>query len=218
MPESSTRLYFDRLARDWQSRYVRRDDYSNRIAVFQSQIQEIYRAARIEKVLEIGCGAVSMYDPAKFPTSLAIAVDVSYEMLKRNNADAHFVQADVLQLPFNIQFDMVILSSVIEWLERPMIVPEILSTVVASSGHLLISYPNFSSLLRVFEHLVIAPATGLIQHRHYTSRQVTADYNLLCDTFVYLGFALKDRIFFGKKLFVHGRYSSSMRLDVLVKS
>jgi len=218
MPDSRRKLYFDRSARDWPSRYVQRDDYSDRRAVFQSQIQKIYGAATIEKALEIGCGAVSMYDPTKFPTSLAVSVDVSFEMLKRNHADAHFVQADVLQLPFDTQFDMVILSSVIEWLERPMAVPEILSKVVASSGHLLISYPNFSSLLRVIEHLVIAPAKGLIRRRHYTDLQVTADYSHLCDTFVDVGFDLRNRIFFGKKLFAHSRYSSSMRLDVFVKS
>lgn len=218
MPDSRTKLYFDRSARNWSSRYVQRDDYSDRRAVFQSQIQKIYGAATIEKVLEIGCGAVSMYDPTKYSAALTVAVDVSFEMLKRNNADAHFVQADVIQMPFNTQFELVILSSVIEWLERPMAVPQILSKVVASSGHLLISYPNFSSLLRVIEGLVITPAKRLNQKRHYTDLQVTAEYSQLCDMFISAGFDLRNRVFFGKKLFAHGRYSSSMRLDVFVKT
>ncbi|MEW6331329.1 MAG: class I SAM-dependent methyltransferase [Pseudomonadota bacterium] len=212
------RGYFDGLARDWTDRYARREDYRERSRVFSKAIEKVFARSKIGRVLEIGCGAYSMFDPGTHAGVECYAADISFEMLKKNTGAAHFFQADFMRLPLRDPFDLVILSSVVEWLGRPLAVPGIASTLVRPGGFLLVSYPNARSLIRLLERNVVRPAKQLLRRRHYTDLQAAADYGELAGEFAKQRFALRDVVYFGKKIVVNSRHTSSLQLDTYEKA
>ena len=213
----SVHRYFDGLASEWSGRYTRRRDYRERHDVFAAAIAKALASANVGSVLEIGCGAHSMFNPDGREGLEYYATDISHEMLKKNSVRAYFFQADFFRLPLRRSFDMVILSSVVEWLDEPLLVPMIVSKLVKPGGILLVSYPNNQSLVRVLERTVVRGIKQLLRKRHYTDLQVPARYCDLADEFERQDFVLKDVVFFGKKTIFDSRYSSSLRLDVYDK-
>jgi SAM-dependent methyltransferase len=212
------RGYFDKLAHGWSDRYIHRGDYRERYKVFNAGIEKVLNRSRVETVLEIGCGAHSMFNHQGRSWIDYYATDISHEMLKKNTAPACFFQADFFRLPLQASFDMVILSSVLEWLDEPIAVPRIVSGLVKTGGSLLVSYPNNRSLVRLLERHVIRRAKHSLYRSHYTALQAAADYSALADEFKRQRFELEDIAYFGKKLIFNGKYSSSLRLDVYVKT
>lgn len=217
MGRLQVKTYFDQLSSGWSDRYKHRADYLERSDIFSSLIAEAMSAREISSVLEIGCGAKSMFDASKYPGIDYFATDISYEMLIRNSAPAQFFQADILQHPIMAKFDLVVLSSVVEWLEDPDIVPSIMANLVKHDGVLLVSYPNGYSILRYLEKNIISRFKSILSRRHYTDMQAKAQYRRLEDGFLLEGFHLQAVRYFGKKLVLNGRYSSSLRLDSYIK-
>ncbi len=217
MADTSVREYFDVLASGWTSRYRQRKDYLARLRVFRAAIERHMGDGRISRVLEVGCGAQCMFDADAYPGVELFATDLSMEMLKRNPAKARFFQADFLRMPVAGPFDMVILSSVVEWLESPLVAPAVTAQLLAPGGVALVSYPNSRSMLRLLERTVVTGVKRMFRSRHYTELQRDVDYSDVDTTFANAGFALHHSVFFGKTVLLDGAYTSSMRLDTYVK-
>lgn len=209
--------YFDQLSNGWSDRYKHRADYLERSEVFRQLIADAMEQTAVSSVLEIGCGAKSMFDAEAHPQIDYFATDISYEMLIRNSAPGRFFQADILQHPISARFDLVILSSVIEWLEQPEVVPALMADLVNPGGVLLVSYPNSRSILRFIEKNILSRIKSAVSRRHYTDMQASIRYGLLESGFAREGFHLRRTSYFGKKLVLNGRYSSSLRLDSYIK-
>jgi hypothetical protein len=92
-----------------------------------------------------------------------------------------------------------------------------MADLVRPGGVLLISYPNSKSILRYIEKNLIRKFKSIFSRKHYTDMQAQAQYGLLENRFGTQGFRLQQTRYFGKKLVVNGRYSSSLRLDSYIK-
>ncbi|MBW2058232.1 MAG: class I SAM-dependent methyltransferase [Deltaproteobacteria bacterium] len=211
---NTVRDYFDSLAPGWNGRYQRRRDYRNRAAVFAMEIERERGAGNVETILEIGCGACGVLGPENDDGISYFGCDLSFRMLRLNPRRGKIFQADLLKMPVKGRFDMVVMSSVLEWMGDPLESPGILSGLLRPGGILLVSYPNTRGLFRIVERRVVRPLRRALKGSHYTDLQKVKDYGNLKRAFQKHGFRLKRAVFFGKKLAVQGRYSSSMELDV----
>lgn len=206
--------YFDDFASGWRFRYGKKTDYLHRSDVFKREIAKELRADRVETVLEIGCGAYGMLNSDSDNGIRYFACDLSFKMLQLNPWSRNIFQADFLNMPVKKRFDMVVMSSVVEWLEDPKKSPGVLSKLLMPGGVLLVSYPNSRSIVRVIEKHIVRPLKSAVRRFHYMDLQTVTDHRVMERWFWNHGFRLKRVVFFGKSIGIHGRYSSSMELDV----
>lgn len=130
------------------------------------------------RILEVGCGAGNLLLQASVRGSYPVALDLSMQALtfvrSRLQAAEALAGYACLQsigefLPFaEASFDCIILSEVIEHLERPEISIREASRVLRPGGRLLITTPNYRSLWPLMEWTVdrlnMAPKMGGEQH------------------------------------------------------
>ena len=214
---ANIREYFDNYAQDWNRNYQRQASFRERMRVFRESIARALENRNIRSVLEVGCGSYSMFDSAGRDDIDYFACDFSFEMLMHNQTAKNLFQADFMKMPVQRKFDMLILSSVVEWLAEPEAAPELAAKLVQPGGSLLVSYPNGQSITRVLERHLITPVKRLVRQEHYTTLQKPVNYNRMQSLFGTHGFKISNVVYFGKKLAVPGRYSSSLRLDTYIK-
>ena len=145
--------HWDRVARQ-------REQAPDWSGAYHQRLQQVYRSLvpAGQRVLEIGCGRGDLL--AALAPSVGVGVDFSAEMVRRarqRHAGLRFVQADAHRLELREQFDVVILSDVVNDLWDVQAAFEQLQRVVGPRSRLIL---NFYS--RLWEApLAVARALGL---------------------------------------------------------
>lgn len=154
---------FDRLA-EWYGDSLSRPDFLERFALYESWLRRVYAASEHPPTcLDLGCGPGTLAVKAAQVGFRTIGVDGSGEMLEqaRRLAASHGVQLDLrraeipLPEPFLREqagkFDLLIASSVIEYVEDDREMVAQCRRLLSSRGVLLMSFANRHSLLRRLE-------------------------------------------------------------------
>lgn len=110
---------------------------------YHRRLAEVYRhlVPQGQKVLEIGCGQGKLL--ASLSPTFGVGVDFSDEMLRTANAadpQSHFVLADAPMLPILGQFDVVILSDLVNDLFDVQTVLEQARQVLTQNGTLIVNF------------------------------------------------------------------------------
>ena len=130
------------------------------------------------RVLDLGCGDGHMASELRAAGHHVVGVDATAEPGVKDRVD-RFVQADLdLGLPLEVSgpFDVVVCADVLEHLRRPELVLEELRALLAPSGAVVVSVPNFAHWyprLRVLAGRFGYDRRGILDHTHlrfYTRR------------------------------------------------
>jgi ubiquinone/menaquinone biosynthesis C-methylase UbiE len=133
------------------SRNVSWDAYTERLVAAQGATatdSRLLRSLTRGRVLDAGCGAgIHLGQLAAAGVHAAIGVDMGMPGLqngKRNCANAFFIAADLVQLPFHDNtFDLIYSIDVIEHLECPLSALQEYQRVCKKGGHVFIQTPNY---------------------------------------------------------------------------
>jgi methionine biosynthesis protein MetW len=123
------------------------------------------------RVLDLGCGDGHLAAQLKAAGHHVVGVDAAVDSRVKDSVD-QFVQADLdLGLPPEVEgpFDLVICADVLEHLRRPEFVLDELHRLVAPSGVVVVSVPNFAHWyprLRVVAGRFDYDRRGILDHTH----------------------------------------------------
>lgn len=139
--------YHSKLAESWSSRYSSAE-FRSRIQVFAKAIEE--SSASGQHWLDAGCGTGELAELLQSLGRKVSAIDASPEMIKHCKVPA--TVAHIEHLPYPDQnFDGIVCSSVLEYLESPPLALREFHRVLKPDSTLLVSVPNSSSVLRVLQ-------------------------------------------------------------------
>ena len=159
--------FFDVEAKGWSSKYDTSPVFQERILNVLRWIDE--RPIRAGKALDFGCGSGVFLAELMKRGYEDTGVDASQKMLDVSRASLEILKQTkgagsyVLELsPENLEkasfakksFNLVICLGVLEYLDQPKEVLEILAKVLKPKGRLILSVPNRRSLLRGVESFV----------------------------------------------------------------
>ncbi|MFO0837898.1 MAG: methyltransferase domain-containing protein [Phycisphaerae bacterium] len=164
--KSAVRGYFGKSGGDWGARYERPParmsdlDLLLRRRNFQELLAPLLAAEPALRVLDIGCGGVSVFDGMTRERLHVVACDLVPEMVRaaaqRGAADEYFV-ADASRLPLaNASVDLIVCSGVLEYVPEPLAALRGMQRSLRRDGRLLISFPNRVGLLRRLSKAEIA--------------------------------------------------------------
>jgi 2-polyprenyl-3-methyl-5-hydroxy-6-metoxy-1,4-benzoquinol methylase len=152
-------VWHGEIAPVFASRYRRSDMFVERVAVWRAMLAAHVRPKGL--VLDLGCGAGIFAVIASRIAEKVIAVDGSKEMLElaRREAGEHGVQnIEFVQCRLEVfnrwiahPADLIICSSVLEYLEDANAFLSACAQALKPAGKLIISTPNGDSLYRKFE-------------------------------------------------------------------
>ncbi|HRS57373.1 MAG TPA: class I SAM-dependent methyltransferase, partial [Desulfomonilia bacterium] len=108
--------YQEERRRHWDSVACRQDHWSSRGAFYHERISEIYRylVPPGQRVLEIGCGTGDLL--ASLQPTQGMGIDFSAEMIRRAKKKyphLRFILCDAHEISLNGQFDVIILSDLV---------------------------------------------------------------------------------------------------------
>lgn len=197
MSSKNVSNYFDQLSYGWTSRYSK-DSFVRRRSLFYSQIFD--GSTLPSKVLDIGCGSGDLTNLFIDKDISLFGIDVSAGMIarcqERFSNTPHFCFSTISpgsSLGFeDDSFDLIVCSSVIEYVDDLSLFISELTRVLAPGGRLLVSAPaTFSPvrLIQKFLRLLLSP---------------------ICDVFAYL--AISRNSFTRASL---GKLLSDSGLDVI---
>lgn len=149
--------YFSDVSNDFEEQYKWRVDFQQRYEVWEYLIKKFSSAKH--NALDLGCGTgIFTKLLAKFNSSV-IGVDGSFEMIKIANGksieNAHFYCKKIEDLSFlkDQNFDLIVGSSVFEYLEDIDSSLHSVSNLLKPTGLLILSFPNKKSVFRLIERL-----------------------------------------------------------------
>ena len=209
------------------------DEYSNKYTEepFESTMVKIRKKVVIEQcdkykhdnILEIGCGMMPYFLDYKDYKKMVI-VEPSSKFADNAEAIAAKEGRDVIVLQdffesavdkikeLNIEFDYIILSSVLHELDDPHIMLEQIKQVCGDNTVVHINVPNANSL-----HRLIAIELGMIKDVHEQSAQMqkmqrrrTYDKDMLADEMTKAGFQIIDQNSYFVKPFTHAQMQKCM--------
>jgi SAM-dependent methyltransferase len=175
---AAVRQLFDAKASGWSSKYGAGGRLTGRLAQLATAVQGQVPAGA--SVLDLGCGTGDLARYLARAGLLVTGCDISMEMLQRAaRADpAGTVAWAALDpawriLPFaDGAFDVIVVSSVLEYVEEPIVVLRECARVLQSGGTLLCTIPDLRSPVRWLEWLAgigarspVAGALGRCQLR-----------------------------------------------------
>jgi SAM-dependent methyltransferase len=112
---------------------------------------------------------------------------------ERLPASVKFAKADLARLPFaNHHFDVVLLSSVLEYLPQPEVALAELRRVAKPGAILLAGVPNVRSIYRSLE-TIASSAIGLPRYRRHVNPDVPSAANALITA---AGFQITDELLY----------------------
>jgi SAM-dependent methyltransferase len=108
--------YRDARRTQWDEIARKKDNWTSRGISYHQRLRRIYQflVAPGQRVLEIGCAMGDLL--AELKPALGVGIDFSGEMVERaarRHPELHFIQCDAHNLSVNQQFDLVILSDVV---------------------------------------------------------------------------------------------------------
>ena len=151
--------WHSRMAADFDLRYRTRDAFRERYLVWGRLIESYSR--REGRVLDVGCGSGVLSFLAGKQNGEVVGIDGSREMLdlchgekeRRGITNVAFIQLELEGLDFEPlgTFDLILCSSVLEYLEDLWGTLRKLRGALAPGGVLIFSVPNRDSLYRLLE-------------------------------------------------------------------
>ncbi|HVY07558.1 MAG TPA: class I SAM-dependent methyltransferase [Burkholderiales bacterium] len=147
--------FWDRESRDWGDKYGRKTSYFYRRRTFHDFFQS--SGLKNASILDYGCGAGDISFPMLRDGHTVLGVDIAPEMVKKAQSRAaefdlsarasyFHINDDVLQMISARQFDVVICSSVLEYVPDDMALVRMFQSVLKDGGILLTSIPDKRSL------------------------------------------------------------------------
>ena len=157
MSSESSEAYFDSLAHRWSELTLRSERFQQRYRELENQIRE--HAQDRFRVLDYGCGTGTMCDVLSSYSRAVIGTDQSREMRelarKRliDNPLVRIVEIDEVQ---RYHFDLVLCSSVIEYVANDVAFLKDLTTYLAPRGTLMITFPNRFGAVQLLQRYVLS--------------------------------------------------------------
>jgi 2-polyprenyl-6-hydroxyphenyl methylase/3-demethylubiquinone-9 3-methyltransferase len=143
MSEKTTREYFDTLAGEWGECYRRSRLFRQRYRVFESVLEHIGQTGAT--ALDYGCGSGMLTELLCRYFTDVVATDLSDEMLTQTRKRyARVENVHVLEMTSlnSQQFDLILCSSVIEYVNDPVDFLVSLSRRLQPGGVLLITFAH----------------------------------------------------------------------------
>jgi SAM-dependent methyltransferase len=155
-----TAAYFDGEAAGWSGRYLGSRHFRARLETVLGWLVKMSSPGL--SILDYGCGSGVLLRELSARGFQVTGVDVSEGMLdqaRRNLADAGSVRLervgpDFLGAYLGAAYDVITSLGVLEYLDDPWRLLEMLADVLKPGGSLIISVPNRASLLRFAERIV----------------------------------------------------------------
>jgi 2-polyprenyl-3-methyl-5-hydroxy-6-metoxy-1,4-benzoquinol methylase len=163
---SAQDAFFDELAESFAQRYETHPAFRERVAVFTLEARRVLGRlgdARFFRCLDLGCGPGIIAGAVSDLGFEVIGIDRSERMIevaqrlaaRRGTAQGktRFVQAELRDFVSSTRetFSLVISSSVLEYLTDPLEVLGLVASRLRPGGTLVVSIPNFDSILRAVE-------------------------------------------------------------------
>jgi len=206
----STTTFFTEVAESFASNYTRKQSFSDRLNLFQAAVQRSVPAPA--KVLDFGCGHGAIAASVARLGYDVLGTDGSVGMVHKSNAAAsaaglhnlRFELVDATSANFPARFfDVIICSSVLEYLPQDMAILGYLVESLALGGTLLVSVPNAWSLIGIAERSVRCirrfSRLGIGRHFDYSLRHYSP--SLFVDQLSSLGLEVRCRTSFEFPLF-----------------
>lgn len=197
----SSIIYHDKESQKFQAKYIYRKSFRRRLELWEDLIAS---HSQIHKSMDVGCGPGLMTQLLSKVSTSVIAIDGSFEMIERSKIFLHecpnisFNHVQITPKLFNQypkdSFNLIIMSSVLEYLEDAEDILLALRDLLATNGELIFSVPNERSWFRKVEYFLnkwfgIPPYRSLIINS-WNEKQVKSIVNKL-------GFKVKEVIFQG---------------------
>jgi ubiquinone/menaquinone biosynthesis C-methylase UbiE len=114
--ETHASKYQDARRTHWDNVARKKDNWTSRGAYYHKRLNQIYQflVAPGQRVLEIGCGTGDLL--ASLRPALGVGIDFSREMVERGakrHPELHFIQCDAQQISLSQEFDIIILSDLV---------------------------------------------------------------------------------------------------------
>jgi len=120
MTDSTVMNYFDRVAPSWDEHYARSRLFRARYSTFEKAVSKYGTDGR--RALDYGCGSGALTGILQKAYEVVVATDLSQGMLditRRKYAECPNVQVLGIDVVPSMQFDLVICSSVVEYVDDP---------------------------------------------------------------------------------------------------
>ncbi|HPF37070.1 MAG TPA: class I SAM-dependent methyltransferase [Phycisphaerae bacterium] len=168
--------HFDGASADWTNRYGGEPrsmadlDLNLRRQNVHQLIRPLLAAAdRTLQVVDVGCGSGDVLDGLPRDVIRVTGMDFSREMARQASAthpNDTFLQGDATRLPFATDSaDIVTSLGVLEYVPNPIDAIKGMADILRPGGHLIVSFPNFSSLFRKLLRAERAAEKSLVRLR-----------------------------------------------------
>ena len=190
--------WHSKIALDFDSKYGDRIDFIERNAAWMKAIHKYSSSAHL--ALDVGCGSGVFSFLLAEKNRRVLAIDASWEMLrlskkKQQSGQVDFVQCDFYSLNNMLKqkVDLIICSSVLEYLENIDRSFETLSRLLCQGGTLIFSVPNKASIYRFFEPFLYK-ITGRPQYYQFVKTIVSM--NAITDSLKLQGLQILEHEYF----------------------
>lgn len=164
---AEVKALFNGKAPTWNEKYVANGPLASRVAAFQKLVIE--RLPSNSRVLDLGCGSGAIASALSACGFRVTACDIAEEMIEagkeiygRGRIEWCVLPPDWKELPFATgSFDVIIASSVLEYLPNVEVVLAACARTLGSGGILIATVPNVQTLTRKLERLA-RPAAILL--------------------------------------------------------
>lgn len=197
------------IARKFERKYAVSNDFSERLAVWSELV--VRHAKPTGAVLDAGCGAGNLSSVAAKHAQSLFAFDASPEMLEiarermAREGHAHAVVTHARMCDAGLldgkRFDLILCSSVLEYLPDYWAALEWLASALAPDGVILFSMPNGSSLYRKLERACFN-LTGRPRYLSFVRHWPTSE--IVTRGLAERGFAVADLRYYGVALMPMG--------------
>jgi 2-polyprenyl-3-methyl-5-hydroxy-6-metoxy-1,4-benzoquinol methylase len=156
MAVRSVTNYFDRIAPSWDEHYARSRLFRARYRAFQRAVSR--HGSGVRRALDYGCGSGVLVEILAKAFESVVATDLSERMLditRRKYAGFPHVAVSKPDQLSQSSFDLIICSSVVEYVEDPDTLVGVLLAYMCPGGLLLMTFSNCLGPLQLFgRHLL----------------------------------------------------------------
>lgn len=163
--------HFQRISAAWGQRYERPPQRMSDLDLLlrrqhaQRLLRQIADSRRdTTHLLDVGCGAGTLLSGMDQRSLVLHGIDLVPEMVyeaRRRNPQGRFLVAEATRIPFaEASFDALTCLGVLEYVPAPQGVLREMHRVLKPGGHLIVSFPNRSSMFRTASRVEVALEQG----------------------------------------------------------